>query len=78
MIHVVATDGSGDYRSLQAAVDAAAPGDEILLRSGVYRERVVVHRDGLRIVGEDGAVVTGSGCARLTGSPAPGSIILSM
>ena len=66
MKYIVATDGSGDFTALQAAVDAAVPGDEILLRPGIYRERVVVHRDGLRIVGEDGAVVTGSGCAKDT------------
>ena len=64
MKYIVATDGSGDFTSLQAAVDAAAPGDEILVKPGVYRERVVVHRDGLRITGEDGAVLTGSGCAK--------------
>ena len=63
MKHVIALDGSGDFTSLQAVVDAAAPGDEILLRPGVYRERVVVHRDGLRIGGDAGAVATGSGCA---------------
>ena len=50
---IVAKDGSGDFTSLQAGVDAAAPEVEILLRPGVYRERVVVHRDGLRIVGEE-------------------------
>ncbi len=64
MRYVVATDGSGDFTALQAAVDAAAPGDEILVKPGIYRERVVVHRDGLRITGEDGAVLTGSGCAK--------------
>ena len=51
MRYVVATDGSGDFTALQAAVDAAAPGDEILVKPGIYRERVVVHRDGLRITG---------------------------
>ena len=56
MKHVIALNGSGDFTSLQAGVDAAAPGDEILLRPGVYRERVVIHRDGLRVTGEDGAV----------------------
>lgn len=64
MRYVVATDGSGDFTALQAAVDAAAPGDEIMVKPGIYRERVVVHRDGLRITGEDGAVLTGSGCAK--------------
>ena len=59
MKYVVATDGSGDFTALQAAVDAAAPGDEIVMKPGIYRERVVVHRDGLHIVGEGDAVLTG-------------------
>ena len=63
MIRVIAPNG-GDFNSIQAAVDAAAPGDELIVRPGIYKERVVVHRSGLRIVGEDGAVLTGSGCAK--------------
>ena len=54
----------GDYKTLQAAVDAAQEGDTLILRPGVYRERVVVHKDDLRIVGEAGAMLTGSGCAK--------------
>ena len=65
---VVAADGSGDFASLQAAVDAAAEDArepaEILLRAGVYREKVVVHRDRLRIRGEDGAELVWNGCAK--------------
>jgi len=33
---VVEPDGSGDYPTIQAAVDAAAPGDEIVLTDGVF------------------------------------------
>ena len=47
-----------------AAVDAAAPGDTLVLRPGVYAERAVIHKDGLRLLAEDGAVLTGSGCAK--------------
>ena len=64
MRYVIAADGSGSYTSLQAAVDAAAPGDTLILRPGVYRERVVIHRDDLRLEADDGAVLTGSGCAK--------------
>ena len=60
---VIAPEG-GDFASVQRAVDAASPGDELLLRRGIYRERVVIHRDGLRLVGEDGATLVGAGCAR--------------
>ncbi len=66
---VIAPDGSGDFTSLQAAVDAipeAAEGAELFLRSGVYRERVVIHRDSVRLVGEDRerTVIAASGCAK--------------
>ena len=60
---VVAPEG-GDYRALQAAIDAAEPGDEIRIRPGTYRERVVIHKNSLRILAEEGAVLTGSGCAK--------------
>ena len=71
MIIVVAKDGTGDYTSLQAAVDALpeAPGASpsvILLRSGEYREKVVIHRDHVRLLGEDRdrTVITWNGCAQ--------------
>jgi len=34
--HVLRPDGTGDYPTLQAAVDAATPGDLILLADGIY------------------------------------------
>lgn len=58
MRRVVSPDGSGDFLTLQAAIDSGA--GEIVVKAGTYRERVVVHRGGLRIVGEDGAVLTWS------------------
>ena len=67
---VVAKDGSGDFTSLQAAVDAVPEGGRaptlIVLRMAEYEERVIVHRSNLRIVGEarDRTVLTGRGCAK--------------
>lgn len=67
---VVAKDGSGDYTSIQEAIDnapAEAGGQlHLLVKAGEYRERVVIHRDGLRLTGEDRdrTVITRSGCAR--------------
>ncbi len=66
----VAQDGSGDYRTLQAAIDAApetgAETTEIRLGPGVWRERAVIHRSNLRLVGQDAenTVITASGCAK--------------
>ncbi len=67
---IVAQDGTGDYRSVQAAIDALAVSGEsnrtVLVRAGVYRERLIVHPDHIRIIGEDAerTVITHSACAR--------------
>jgi parallel beta-helix repeat protein len=41
--------------SIQAAVDAAKPGDTITVLGGVHHESVVIRKDGLTLVGERGA-----------------------
>ena len=66
MRYVVALDGTGDFTSLQAAVDAAEEGSELLVRPGEYHGRVIVNKDGLRILGEDrdATVITARGCAK--------------
>lgn len=52
-ILVVALDGSGDYRSIQEAVDHAGSGDTIQIRAGEYQEDVTVHgKERVRLVGE--------------------------
>jgi hypothetical protein len=50
---VVALDGTGDYISIQQAVDAAGKGDTILIKAGSYKEDVTIHsKEGLKLVGE--------------------------
>ncbi|MBR6966742.1 MAG: hypothetical protein IKH81_06635 [Clostridia bacterium] len=67
---VVAKDGSGDFSSLQAAVDSIPDTENgtvrILLRKGEYREKTVIHRDRIRLTGEDreGTVLAWNGCAK--------------
>lgn len=58
---VVSADGTGDFASVQAAVDAVAAGNRepvvISIRPGTYKERIVVGRDKrfIRFAGEDAA-----------------------
>jgi parallel beta-helix repeat protein len=56
---------SAEYQTIQSAVNAAAPGDEVLVFSGVYREAVTVTTPGLTIEGAPNAnvVLEGSGQA---------------
>ena len=49
--YAVAMDGSGDYDSIQAAVDAASAGDTVAIAPGNYVESVIVDKD-LTIVGD--------------------------
>ena len=55
--------GPGGFTSIQAAVDAAAPGDEILIGEGVYQEAVLVNKPGLFIhgVSRDAVILDGGG-----------------
>jgi polygalacturonase len=47
----VAADGSGDFATIQQAVDAAGSGATILVAPGVYREKVIVKTASLTIRG---------------------------
>jgi len=43
--------------SIQAAVNAAASGDTIQIRTGVYEEQILVSNKDLSLVGEEGAIL---------------------
>ena len=69
-MYIIAKDGSGDFTSIQQAVDAIPGGGRapaiLLVRMDEYRERVVVDKDNVRIIGEarDRTVIAASGCAK--------------
>lgn len=50
---IVDCSGKGDYSSVNEAVKAAASGETVFIKKGVYRERVEVLKKGLTIIGED-------------------------
>ncbi|MFO0700891.1 MAG: pectinesterase family protein [Nitrospira sp.] len=48
----VALDGSGDFSSIQEAVDSAGKGDRVFIKAGVYPQDLTVHsKERLKIVG---------------------------
>jgi parallel beta-helix repeat protein len=50
---VVAPDGTGQFRSIQDAIDGAGPGDTIEIRAGDYAEDVTIHsKERIKLVGE--------------------------
>lgn len=68
---IVSKDGTGGFTTIQAAVDAlpdAAEGSErrILVRAGEYREKAVIHKDRVRLIGEgpDRTVLAWNACAK--------------
>lgn len=56
---VVGADG-GDYPTITAAVTAAAPGDTIRVRPGLYREHLEITTP-VTLLGDPGAVIYGGG-----------------
>jgi parallel beta-helix repeat protein len=59
---IVALDGTGEFRSIQEAIDAARNGDTIRIKAGRYPEDVIVHsKERLTIIGEsrDRVIVLG-------------------
>ena len=56
---VVAMDGSGEFRSIQAALDVAGKGDTIRIKAGAYPEDVTIHsKEDLKLIGEGIDLVT--------------------
>ena len=63
---VVDAAGGGSFRSVQAAVDAAQPGDVLLVRAGVYAGFSIAGK-GLAVVAEEGALVEIQGSIDVSG-----------
>lgn len=47
--YYVDDSGGADFTSIQSAIDAAEPGDRIMIRPGVYNEQVTVNKEELQI-----------------------------
>jgi predicted outer membrane repeat protein len=62
----------GDYATIQAAVNAAADGDQILIAPGTYTERIAWTGKGLSLIGTNGA---GSTIIDARGAPGTGPAI---
>ena len=45
------TDGDKKFATIQAAIDAASPGDTIKVKPGIYTEYLIITTDGLTIKG---------------------------
>ena len=56
----VDNEGDGDFTTIQEAIDSASSGDTIEVYSGEYMENVVLHIEGLTLIGIDSELGTGS------------------
>ena len=60
----VALDGSGEFASIQEAVDSAGKGDTVLIKAGTYAQDLTIHsKEKLKIIGAgvDKVVLSGRG-----------------
>jgi len=49
----VGGSGSGNYTTIQSAIDVANPGDTVFVYSGIYYENVFIDKNDITLVGED-------------------------
>lgn len=59
--YLVKPDGTGDYPNIQAAIDAASNGDEVLLANGIFRGAGNIN---IEFRGKSIMVRSESGCAQ--------------
>lgn len=52
---IVDDDGTGDYTSIQDAIDASSPGDTIWVKAGSYNEALTVNINNVKIIADNGA-----------------------
>ena len=71
-MYIIDQEGTGDFTSIQAAIDAA-PANSLspvilLVRPGEYHERVIVDKDNIRLVGSqrDRVIIACSACAKVS------------
>ncbi|RSD26709.1 nitrous oxide reductase family maturation protein NosD [Mesobacillus subterraneus] len=50
----------GEGQSIQAAINMAEKGDTIIISPGVYKENIEINKE-VKLIGEDGSVIDGSG-----------------
>ncbi|XP_030530621.1 pectinesterase [Rhodamnia argentea] len=72
---VVAKDGTGNYRTVSEAIQAASGGRFVIyVKAGVYKEKIHANKDGITLIGDGkySTIITGddsaAGGASLTGS----------
>jgi hypothetical protein len=65
-----------DFTSIQAAVDASADGDTVLVKGGSFAETVYITSRGLTLIADSGTDVVIQGGVRIYGTQATQSILL--
>ncbi len=66
----VAKDGSGSYKTVQSAINAAKSGDTIQIKDGTYSEQITITTSNIKLIGQSktGTIITASNYQEAAGS----------
>jgi len=71
---IVDATGAGDFRTIGEAVAAAASGAKITVKAGLYKEGLIIEKDGITVEGEPGAEVVSSDACTLYFNASTGTV----
>jgi len=77
---LVKNDGTGNYKSIQQAINNSSPGDVIFVENGIYKEKIIIDKP-LKLIGKSAKNTTISGFHAdhvFTGAPPENNFVVTI
>lgn len=52
---IVCANGNGDYKTISEAIEKCSENTEIIIKKGIYKEKIIISKPNIKLVGEEKA-----------------------